>query len=285
MITPFSQATKSPVFSQPGRVHQHVVSPGFFDVYGIDVRAGRDFDERDTASSPRVVVVSDNYVRKFLDDRNPLAARMDSSPCEGPRGPCTVVGVVSDAVFAPPRAGARPTMYFPLSQSAGMWPPGRTEISISVRSATGSPALLARSVAGALTTANRNLTFSYRPLVQDVRSALTQERLVAWVSAFFGALALLLSSLGLYGVTTYAVARRRTEIGVRVALGATTVNVVTLLLSRVLAVVLAGLAIGVPIALWTRQLVGSLLYGVEARDPARLPRPRSLLVRWRSSPV
>jgi putative ABC transport system permease protein len=65
MITPFSQATKSPLFSQPGRVHQHVVSPGFFDVYGIDVRAGRDFDERDTAGSPRVVVVSDNYVRKF----------------------------------------------------------------------------------------------------------------------------------------------------------------------------------------------------------------------------
>src|SRR4029450_4168375 len=57
MIPPFSQATKSPVFSQPGRVHQHVVSPGFFDVYGIDVRAGRDFDERDTAGSPRVVVV------------------------------------------------------------------------------------------------------------------------------------------------------------------------------------------------------------------------------------
>ena len=245
-------------------------SPGFFDVYGIDVRAGRDFDERDTASSPRVVVVSDSYVRKFLNDRNPLGPTIDSSPCGGPRGPCTVVGVVSDAVFAPPRAGARPTMYFPVSQSAGMWPPGRTEISISVRSATGSPALLARSVAGALTTANRNLTFSYRPLVQDVRSALTQERLVAWVSAFFGALALLLSSLGLYGVTTYAVARRRIEIGVRVALGATPANVVTLLLSRVLAVVLAGLAIGVPIALWTSKLVGSLLYGVEARDPGTI---------------
>jgi ABC-type antimicrobial peptide transport system permease subunit len=178
--------------------------------------------------------------------------------------------VVSEAVFAPPRAGARPTMYFPVSQSAGMWPPGRMEISISVRSATGSPALLARGVAGALTTANRNLTFSYRPLVQDVRSALTQERLVAWVSAFFGALALLLSSLGLYGVTAYAVARRRTEIGVRVALGATPANVITLLLSRVLAVVLAGLAIGVPTALWTSKLVGSLLYGVEARDPGTI---------------
>ena len=106
--------------------------------------------------------------------------------------------------------------------------------------------------------------------MQDVRSALTQERLVAWVSAFFGALALLLSSLGLYGVTTYAVTRRRIEIGVRVALGATPANVVTLLLSRVLAVVLAGLAIGVPIALWTSKLVGSLLYGVEARDPGTI---------------
>ena len=266
MITPFSQATKSPLFSQPGRAHQHVVSPGFFDVYGIEVRAGRDFDERDTANSPRVVVVSESYARQFLAGLDPLAATIDSGPCQGPHGRCTVVGVVSEAVFAPPRAGARPTRYFPLAQSVGVGPPGRTEISISVRSATGSPALLARSVTGALTTANRNLTFSYRPLVEDLRSALTQERVVAWVSGFFGALALLLSALGLYGVTAYAVARRRTEIGVRVALGATSVNVITLLLSRVLAVVLAGLAIGVPIALWTGKLVGSLLYGVEARD-------------------
>ena len=103
MITPFSQATKSPLFAEPGRVHQHVVSGGFFDVYGIDVRSGRDFDEGDTPSSPRVVVVSENYVRKFLNDRNPLGATIDSSPCDGPRGRCTVVGVVREAVFAAPR--------------------------------------------------------------------------------------------------------------------------------------------------------------------------------------
>ncbi len=270
MITPFSQATKSPVFAEPGRVHQHVVSGGFFDVYGIDVRSGRDFNEGDTPSSPRVVVVSENYVRKFLNDRNPLGATIDSSPCDGPRGRCTVVGVVREAVFAPPRAGARPTMYFPVSQSAAMWAPGRTEISISVRSATESPALLARSVATALTTVNRNLTFSYRPLVLDVRSALTQERLVAWVSAFFGALALLLSSLGLYGVTACAVTRRRTEIGVRVALGATPAKVIGLLLSRVFVIVLAGLAVGIPIALWTGKLVGALLYGVQPGDPSTI---------------
>ena len=266
MITPFSQATKSPVFSEPGRVHQHVVSSRFFDVYGIALRAGRDFDERDTASSPRVVIVSESYARKFLADRNPLGATLDTSPCDGRRGRCTIVGVVGEAVFAPPRAGARPTVYLPLSQSAGMWPPGRTEINVSVRSATAPPALLARSVAGALTTVDRNLTFSYRPLIQDVRAALTQERLVAWVSGFFGGLALLLSSLGLYGVTAYAVTRRRTEIGVRVALGATPANVIALLLSRVFVVVLAGVAVGIPVALWTGKLVAALLYGVDARS-------------------
>jgi predicted permease len=270
MITPFSQATKSPLFSEPGRVHQHAVSPGFFDVYGIDIRSGRDFDERDTTSSPRVVVVSESYARKFLADRDPLGATIDSGPCAGPQGRCAIVGVVSEAVFAPPRAGARPTMYVPLSQSAGMAPPGRTEISISVRSATGSPALLARGVTAALTAVDRNLAFSYRPLIQDVRASLTQERMVAWVSGFFGVLALLLSSLGLYGVTAYAVTRRRREIGVRVALGATPASVILLLLTRVFVVVLAGLAVGVPVALWTGRLVAALLYGVDSRNLATI---------------
>ena len=270
MITPFSQATKSPLFSEPGRVHQHVVSPGFFDVYGIDIRAGRDFDDRDTATAPRVVIVSEAYVRKFLSERSPLGAIIDSGPCDGGRGRCTVVGVVSEAVFGPPRGGARPTMYIPLSQTSGVGPPGRTEISISVRTAGASPALLARGIATALTSVDRNLTFSFRPLVQDVHAALTQERMVAWVSGFFGGLALLLSALGLYGMTAYAVTRRRTEIGVRVALGATPANVIRLVLTRILAGVLAGLAIGIPIALWTGKLVAALLYGVAARDPGTI---------------
>ena len=106
-------------------------------------------------------------------------------------------------------------------------------MAISVRSATGSPALLARSVGAAITGVNRDLALTFRPLADQVDASLTQERVVAMLAGFFGALALLLAGLGLYGVTSYAVSRRRTEIGIRMALGAAPGGVVRLVLSRV----------------------------------------------------
>ncbi|MGB2713917.1 MAG: ADOP family duplicated permease [Vicinamibacterales bacterium] len=269
-ITPFSDATKSPLFSEPGRVREHVVSPGFFETYGIDLRAGRDFDRSDAATAHRVVIVSEGYVRQFLEKRHPLGATIDTGPC-GPRaGRCTIVGVVRDVVFGAPRSGARPTLYFPLAQSGGMVAPVRTSVSISVRAGLGSPARLAPSVADALMNVDRRLAFSFRPLEQDVRVTFVRERLLAAVSGFFAALALLLSGLGLYGVTAYAVARRRAEIGIRLALGATGRGVVTLIVSRFLLVVAVGLLVGVVGALWASSLIASLLHGVGPRDPSTL---------------
>ena len=119
----------------------------------------------------------------------------------------TIVGVVGDAVFMSLRHDVPPTMYQPLAQWPWGNPPG--EISISVRSAAGSPAKLAPAVAAALTAVNRDVAFSFRPLADQVNASLVQERLVAMLSGFFGALALLLAGLGLYGVTSYAVTRRR----------------------------------------------------------------------------
>ena len=262
-MTPFSDMTKSPLFSEPGRIRQHAVSPGFFATYGIDLRAGRDFDDRDIATAPRVVIVSEGYVRQFLQNRPPLGA---TDPCSPRDGSCTIVGVVRDIVFGAPRGGARPTIYSPLAQSAGMMAPGRTTVSISVRAATGSPLRLARSVSDALVNQDRRLSFSFRPLEQDVHATFTQERLVAAVSGFFAALALLLSGLGLYGISAHTVARRRTEIGIRLALGATPKGIVALILSRFLLVVCAGLLTGVMGALWSASLIASLLHGVGSRD-------------------
>ncbi len=276
-ITPFSDATKSPLFSEPGRVREHVVSPGFFETYGIEFRAGRDFDRRDAAAADRVVIVSEGYVRQFLGNRSPLGTTIDTGPCDTPAGRCTIVGVVRDVVFGAPRGGARPTLYFPLAQSAGTIAPGRTGVSISVRSAIGSPARLAPSVADALLQVDRRLAFSFRPLEQDVRGTFIQERLVAAVSGFFAALALLLSGLGLYGVTAYAVARRRTEIGIRLALGATPSRVVTIIVSRFLAIVAVGLLIGMAGALWASTLIASLLHGVGPRDPSTLAAAAAIL--------
>jgi ABC-type antimicrobial peptide transport system permease subunit len=185
-----------------------------------------------------------------------------------------VVGVVADAVYLSLRDGMQPTMYLPLAQwDWGGNPPNPppTEFSISVRSSTlGSPMRLARSVAAALTDANRDLDFSFRPLGDLVDASLTQERLVAMLSGFFGALALLLAAFGIYGVTSYAVNRRRAEIGIRRALGATPGAVVRLVLSRVFVLVALGVVVGGTASVWASRFVAALLFGLEPRDPGTL---------------
>jgi len=141
---------------------------------------------------------------------------------------------------------------------------------MAVRSFTTSPALLTRSVASALTKVSPNLTLTFRSLGDQVDDLLALDRLIAMLSGFFGALALLLAGLGLYGVTAYAVTRRRAEIGIRMALGAAPANVVRLVLSRVSILVGTGVLVGAIISLWASQFVAALLYGLEPRDPTTL---------------
>jgi ABC-type antimicrobial peptide transport system permease subunit len=141
---------------------------------------------------------------------------------------------------------------------------------INIRAAAGQPALLTRSVTAALTDVNRDLAITFRPLADQVHASLTQERLVAMLSGFFGGLALLLSSLGLYGVTSYAVSRRRTEIGIRMALGAAPAGVIHLVLRRVALQVGLGVIAGAAVSVWATKYVATLLYGLEPRDPTTL---------------
>jgi len=140
---------------------------------------------------------------------------------------------------------------------------------IGVRT-TGDPARLARSIESAIAEVDPNVVLAFRPLVDQVGAGVAQERLVAMLSGFFGALALLLAGLGLYGVTSYAVTRRRAEIGIRMALGAAPASVVRLVLSRVSRLVGLGVLAGAGISLWASTFVAALLYGLEPRDPATL---------------
>ena len=134
-------------------------------------------------------------------------------------------------------------------------------------SKTGSPILLTKSISTAIGGVNPQLDLTLRPLVGQINASLTQERLIALLAGFFGALALLLAGLGLYGVTSYAVTRRRIEIGIRMALGAAPTGVVRLILSRVAILVGSGVAIGAIAGLWASKFVASLLYGLEPHDP------------------
>ena len=130
--------------------------------------------------------------------------------------------------------------------------------------------MLTRSVSAALTGVNRDLTLTFRPLATQVDESLAQDRLVATLSGVFGGLALLLAAVGLYGITSYAVARRRAEIGIRAALGAAPGDIIRLVLGRAALLVGGGIVVGTGLSLWASTLVGSLLYGLHPRDPETL---------------
>jgi predicted permease len=279
VVTPVSNSTWGFNVNVPGapelperdrNVLVNMVTPGWFATYGTRLLAGRDIDARDTATAPHVAVVNEAFVRRFFPGRNAVGGTIEyPSGTSQHTPPSLIVGVVEDAVYRNLREPIRPTLYQPLAQyDATRFP--LPSASISVRAAAGSPTLLSRSVASALTSMDRDLAFTFRPLADQINASLIQERMVAMLSGFFGGLALLLAALGLYGVTSYAVSRRHAEIGIRMALGAAPSGVVRLVLTRVTALVAIGVAVGAGLSVWASKFVATLLFGLEPRDPATL---------------
>lgn len=254
------------------------VSPNWFATYGTRFVAGRDFDARDSANAAPVVILNETLARTLFPGRDPVGEQvLSQAPNWRPR---TVVGVVRDAVYHSLRLTAQagtalrdpvaPTMYVPLAQSEPLTPPDMSRITIAVRATAGSPSPLAGSIGAGLTSVESNLSFSFRRLADVVSAAYTQERLVATASGVFGALALLLAGVGLFGVSSYAVSQRRGEIGVRIALGAEPRSVVGLILRRVAILMALGIIEGTVLSLWGLQVLSSLLYGLSANDRATL---------------
>jgi len=177
----------------------------------------------------------------------------------------TVVGVVDDAVFESQQEGIQPVVYLPVAQSGG-GPGGGTAISLGVRPAAGSPVQLAPLVGPAVRGVDPDVSFSFVLLEDHVQASVRQERLVAILSGFFGALALVIAALGLYGVTSYTVNRRVTEIGIRRALGAQRTHVLGLVLGQSLTLTALGIGLGLAgAAAMTRALRG-LLFGLTPLD-------------------
>jgi predicted permease len=247
------------------------VSPGWFSTFGTRVTTGRDVADRDRGGAPRVALANQAFARKFLNGASPLGHTI-ASTAGSPPAPLSIeiIGVVEDAVFGSLRAPVHPMLYLPMAQTDWLPPNAVAQMDLSVRSEGTPSALLARTVTAAIRDVNPNLVVTSRSLTDQVNATLTQERVVAMLSGFFGALALLLAGLGLYGVTSYAVSRRRTEIGIRMALGAAPASVVRLVLSRVTGLVAMGVAVGAGISLWASKFVAALLYGLEPGDPVTL---------------
>jgi putative ABC transport system permease protein len=275
MFTPVSGMVSQMRLEVPGAVAlperervslRHFITPGWFATYGMRVHAGRDLDERDTAGAQPVVLVNEAFVRRFFPDGDAVGQTITTARNDLPVGSRVIIGVVGNAVYRSLREQPQPTMYLPLAQ----WNlpfPLNPRIFVSVRPVAGSPMALAPGVAAAITGVERNAAFMFRSLEDQVNESIAQERLVAMLSGLFGLLALLLAGLGLYGITAYAVARRRSEIGIRIALGADRSDIMTLVLGRSLAMTAAGIALGLATAAAVTRFLGRMLFGVTPLDP------------------
>jgi len=246
----------------------NAMSPGYFSTVATPILSGRDFGPRDKENALPVVIVNETLARRAFPGQNPIGHRL---------GDGTIVGVVKDSLYGGPREQPRPVLYHPLFQHGRdqeyRW--GFVSFELRYRSA----ANLLEQVRREIAVVDRNLpVFRAKTLRQQSAQSLLRERLLATVSSFFGALALLLACLGLYGLMAYAVARRAAEIGIRMALGARRDHMLWLVLRETLWLTLAGIAAGLPLALWAARYTQSLLFGIGSADPLTIAATIALLI-------
>ena len=256
------------------RVWRNATTPGWFETMGMPLLSGRDFNDRDRVGGPPVAVVNEAFARRYLPGQQPIGQTLRVDSDNGPR--YEIVGVVADAVYTTPRDGMLPQLYVPLAQrEARDW---NSYAVLTIKAVSGQRGLVERDVATALTRAEPTVVFTSRTFDQMIDATATQERLVAMMSGFFGALALLLAGLGLYGVVAHAVSARRREIGLRMALGALPAGVVRLVFRRVGVLIVAGLALGLAGSWWAARFISPLLFQVESRDPTTFAGTAAVLV-------
>jgi macrolide transport system ATP-binding/permease protein len=248
------------------------VSPSFFDTIGARIVRGRGFENQDTPAATRVAVVNQMFAVQYFPNEDPLGKRFGLGGPEH-RADYTIVGIVNDVRFRNPRGPARPMFFLPLLQmSAADWADKTLARSTLVHAVIlrveGNPAGLAARVQRTLGAIDPNLTMlSMYSASEMLGQLLSHEQMIGVLAQVFGILALVLASVGLYGLTAYSVARRTSEIGVRSALGATRGRIVVLILKGALAQVGIGLAVGIPAALAAGKLLADQVYGVRTSDP------------------
>jgi predicted permease len=259
---------------QPGVVDLNRVSAGYFRTMRTPLVRGRDFDAHDTLSSPLVAIVTQSFAARFFGNTDPIGRSFQLQMPPGEPAPSyEVVGVAEDTKYRSLRRPFAPIAYFASTQD----PEPSAYPSIVVRSRA-SLSTITADVAAEVAAVDPAIVVQFEPLSEDLRSLLLPERLMATLSIFFGLLAALLATIGLYGVLSYMVARRRNEIGIRMALGADARTVVGLILREAGLLVLAGLAIGTVLAAVSGRAASTLLYGLTASDPLTMATAALLLV-------
>jgi len=237
-------------------LRSNTIGPDFFHVMGVTVINGRDISDADTEASPLVAVVNETFAKRLMSGMNPIGHQL------GDKLRHTIVGVVKDSKYTSVDENPIPMAYYAYTQSRGV-----THLEVEVRVSGVGTAILP-SIAEAVRALDPNLPLE-NPMTQQAvfENSYSQQRLFSRLSAFFGLLAALLVAIGLYGTLAYRLARRTSEIGVRMALGARPGQVLGLLLRENLAVTAFGLAFGLLIALVSAGMMKSLLFGLHPRDP------------------
>jgi len=254
--TPAPDETVAPRFNS--------VSPGYFETVGMSLVAGRDIEARDAENTPKIAVINEAMARRYFPGVNPVGKLMEMTVGAMNGQAIEIVGVVRDTKYNDLRAEVQPMFYLSLQQL----PQGLGALEVRT---TEPLAAIVGQVRNTILDVTRDLMIRrVTTLSAQVDQALVSERLLTTLCTFFGVLALLLASVGMYGVLAYAVAQRTQEIGIRMALGATQRNVLWLVLRQSLTVVLGGLALGLSLALVGTRLIVSFLYGLSPIDPAAM---------------
>jgi predicted permease len=246
-------------------VWSNFVSPGYFETIGQKRLAGRDFTGRDRRGAPRVAIINQSMARYFFGDESPIGRLIAPWGGNTNSPDCEIIGVVADAAHFDLKEAPKRVLYAPYDQGPDFLQ-GENMI-LEVRSAS-APAVVAAQVRELVAQMDKNVLVDLETLETHVNSSFARERLLALLSGFLGMLSLLLVAIGLYGVMAYSVTRRTGEIGLRLALGARRVNVLSMVLREGSVLVLTGVAIGVFAALGVSRVVATLLFGVSPRDVA-----------------
>jgi putative ABC transport system permease protein len=249
-----------------GEPWENRVSPGYFKTLNTPLLAGRDFDDHDTLSSPLVSIVNESFVKKFLSAGNPIGQRFCIEAGAHEVNPIyEVVGVVKDTKYADLHDEIAPIAYYPDMQEK------KPDLSDQIIVRSNSPlAGLIGDLKQTFSKVNPAIDIDFHTLNATIQGSLVRDRLMATLSGFFGILAGMLAAIGLYGVISYSVARRRNEIGIRMALGAGRPAILRMVMGEAGILLAVGTVVGTGLALALGRTTSSLLYGLHAYDAATI---------------
>jgi putative ABC transport system permease protein len=233
---------------------------------GTSFVAGRDFDEHDNLSAPKVAIVNEEFARKIFQGGNPVGRSFRRQEWAGkPDSVFLVVGLVRNTKYYELREDFRPIAFVPEDQDEDPGPNGNFVVRTNLPLGE-----FYRAAEQAVAEIHPGAGVDFKVLTAQIKDSLTRDRLMAALAGAFGFLAGSLAVLGLYGVIAYMVARRRNEIGVRIALGASRRRVIALILQEAVLLLAIGLTLGTAFSVWAGQVAASLVYGMTPRDPLTL---------------